>query len=89
MNFSCFLGDTIGLITSDKNIIFTLTTIFIWNYPPLSLKNQKISNNAKEGEGKPDPSAILSFSCTYEAASIFRLYFLASNFASWPLQKIP
>ena len=27
----------------------SLTTIFIWNYPPLPLKNQKISNNAGKG----------------------------------------
>ena len=30
-----------------------------------------ISNNAGERDGKPDPSAILSFSCTDEAISIF------------------
>ena len=49
--FPAFLSDNIGLnITSDKNIFFfpLATTIFIWNYPPLPIKNQKISNNAGE-----------------------------------------
>ena len=49
--FPVFLSDNIGLnITSDKNIFFfpLATTIFIWNYPPFPLKNQKISNNAGE-----------------------------------------
>ena len=41
INFSCFLGDKIGLITSEQNIIVPL--------PPLSLKNQRISSNARKG----------------------------------------
>ena len=42
----------------------SLTTIFIWNYPPLPLKNQKISSN--EGEGNTGNLICLSF-CLFPA----------------------
>ena len=51
--------------------------IFIWSIcdPPLPLKNQKITNDTGEGDGKLDPSTILSFSCTDKVASFFWLSF--------------
>ena len=56
------------------NCSCSLTIIFIWNDSPFPLKNQKIRNKRSGGgNGKPDPSAILSFSRTGEAASILWL----------------
>ena len=40
---------------------------------PFPLKNHKICNVQRRGDGKADPSAILSFCCTDEVASIFQL----------------
>ena len=47
---SFFLGVKIGLITSDKNIIFASLLRFLSEITHLFPQNQKISNNAGEGE---------------------------------------
>ena len=62
INFSCFLGDKIGLITSDKNIIFVPLPRFLSEITHLfPSKIRRWRTTQVRGEGKPDQSAILSF----------------------------
>ena len=60
--FPVFLGDKIGLITSDKNIIFVPLPRFLSEITHLfPSKIRRWRTTQVRGEGKPDQSAILSF----------------------------
>ena len=78
ISFSCFLSNNIGLmITSDKNIISVLlaTTILSEITHPFPSKIKRLATTQGRRDWKPYPSAILSFSCTEEAAYNFWLGF--------------
>ena len=71
INFSCFLGEKVGLISSDKNITFvSLTRVFseITHFFPSKIR--RLATSEGRGDGKPHRFTILSFFCTDDVAFI-------------------